>query len=65
MTEVWAAAQALFGQLDDLTKLGAHIGRRSMIVMGRRMTYDSDEAKGSAVRSVIRMGGRFLGLIAR
>lgn len=60
--EVRAAAQALFDRLDDQTKLGAHMEQRSMMMMGGRMTYDFDEAKGRAVGSVIRMGGSFLGL---
>lgn len=33
-----------------------------MMMMGGRMTYEFDEAKGRAVGSVIKMGGTFLGL---
>ena len=34
----------------------------SMMMMGGRMAYEFDEAKGRAVGSVIKMGGSFLGL---
>lgn len=60
--EVRAASRALFDRLDDQTKLGVHMQERSMMMMGGRMTYAFDDAKGQAVGSVIRMGGSFLGL---
>ena len=57
------AAQAeVFAYLDDQTRLAAHMEKRSMMMLGGRMTYEFDAAKGRAVGSVIRMGGRFLGI---
>ncbi|MDZ4095378.1 MAG: hypothetical protein U1D35_10800 [Paracoccaceae bacterium] len=52
----------VFAYLDDQTRLAAHMGKRSMMMLGGRMTYQFDAAQGCAVGSVIRMGGRFLGL---
>ncbi len=52
----------VFAYLDDQTRLAAHMGKRSMMMLGGRMTYQFDAAQGRAVGSVIRMGGRFLGL---
>jgi hypothetical protein len=58
-----SAPQAeVFAYLDDQTRLAAHMEKRSMKMLGGRMTYDFDAAKGRAVGSVIRMRGRFLGL---
>lgn len=52
----------LFDHLDDQTKLAAHMERPSMMMLGGRMKYEFDEAKGRAVGSVIKMGGSFLGV---
>jgi hypothetical protein len=62
MAEVAAAPGRLFEHLDDHARLAMHMGRRSMMMMGGRMTYAFDEAEGRAVGSVIRMGGGFLGI---
>jgi hypothetical protein len=62
VAEVRAAPQQLFDHLDDQSRLGAHMAKPSMMMMGGRMTYEFDAAKGQAVGSVIRMGGSFLGL---
>ena len=57
------ASQAqVFAYLDDLTRLAAHMEKRSMMMLGGRMTYEFDAAQGRAVGSVIRMGGSFLGI---
>ena len=57
------ASQAeVFAYLDDQTRLAAHMEKRSMMMLGGRMTYEFDAAKGRAVGSVIRMGGSFLGI---
>ena len=57
------ASQAeVFAYLDDQTRLAAHMEERSMMMLGGRMTYEFDAAKGRAVGSVIRMGGSFLGI---
>ena len=58
-----AAPQAeVFAYLDDQTRLAAHSEKRSMMMLGGRMTYAFDAGQGRAVGSVIRMGGHFLGL---
>jgi hypothetical protein len=53
-------AAALFDHLDDQERLAAHMEKPSMMMMGGRMFYEFDAAKGRAVGSVIRMGGNFL-----
>ena len=58
-----AASRAeVFAYLDDQTRLAAHMEKRSMMMLGGRMTYAFDAGEGRAVGSVIRMGGHFLGL---
>ena len=52
----------VFAYLDDQTRLTSHMEKRSMMMLGGRMTYNFDAGKGRAVGSVIRMGGHFLGL---
>ena len=52
----------VFAYLDDQTRLAAHMEKRSMMMLGGRMTYNFDARKGRAVGSVVRMGGHFLGL---
>ena len=57
------ASQAeVFAYLDDQTRLAAHMEKRSMMMLGGRMTYEFDADQGRVVGSVIRMGGHFLGL---
>lgn len=60
--EVDAAPRALFDHLDDQEKLAAHMNKPSAMMMGGRMFYEFDAARGRAVGSVIRMGGNFLWL---
>src|SRR5579859_6251113 len=60
--EVCAKPAVLFDYLDDDARLGAHMEEPSMMMMGGRMTYAFDEAKGRATGSVIKMGGAMLGL---
>jgi hypothetical protein len=59
--EVTVAAQAspseLFAHLDDHEKLAAHMNKPSAMMMGGRMFYEFDAAKGRAVGPIIRMGG--------
>lgn len=57
-----ASPKRLFDYLDDYAQLAAHMEKPSMMMMGGRMTYEFDEAKGRAVGAVIKMGGRFLGV---
>ena len=60
--EVRAPPDRLFDHLDDQARLGAHMEKPSMMMMGGRMAYEFDEAKGRAVGSVIKMGGSVLGI---
>jgi hypothetical protein len=62
IAEVHAPPERLFEHLDDHARLGTHMEKPSMMMMGGKMTYEFDEAKGRAVGSVIRMGGSFLGI---
>jgi hypothetical protein len=62
VADLRASAQSLFDHLDDQARLGAHMGERSMMMMGGRMTYELDAAQGRAVGSLIKMGGSFLGI---
>jgi hypothetical protein len=59
---VATSADALFEYLDDQEHLGSHMQKPSMMMMGGRMTYEFDEARGRSVGSVIRMGGSVLGI---
>ena len=57
------ASQAeVFAYLDDQTRLAAHMEKRSMMMLGGRMSYAFDAGEGRAVGSVTRMGGHILGL---
>ena len=60
--EVSAPPERLFERLDDHTRLAAHMGRPSLMMLGGRMTYAFDDDAGRAVGSVIHMGGRVLGI---
>jgi hypothetical protein len=59
---VATAPETLFDYLDDHERLGAHMTKPSMMMMGGRMSYEFDAQKARAIGSVIRMGGAFLGL---
>ena len=61
VVSVAASAEALFDYLDDQARLGSHMQKPSMMMLGGRMSYVFDEAQGRAVGSVIRMEGRILG----
>lgn len=56
------APDQVFEHLDDQARLGSHMEKPSMMMMGGRMNYDFDEDKGRAVGSVITRGGSFMGL---
>ncbi len=60
--EVAAEPAALFDYLDDKERLAAHMTKPSMMMMGGRMAYEFDAAKGRALGSVIRMRADFLWL---
>jgi hypothetical protein len=56
------APHELFGRLDNPERLGRHMSRSSWMMLGGRMHYQFDEARGSRVGSVIAMRGRILGV---
>jgi hypothetical protein len=60
--DVAAQPAELFDYLDDQERLAAHMAKPSMMMMGGRMAYEFDAAKGRALGSVIRMRGDFLWL---
>ncbi|THK39177.1 SRPBCC family protein [Ensifer sp. MPMI2T] len=57
-----ASAETIFDYLDDPTRLGSHMQKSSMMMLGGRMSYEFDEARGRAVGSLVRMEGKVLGL---
>lgn len=57
-----AAPTKVFDRLDNQRRLGAHMGKPSIMMGGGHMTYDLDEGGGQAVGSHIRMGGSAFGL---
>lgn len=60
--DVLAAPEQVFDHLDDQARLGMHMEKPSMMMMGGRMNYQFDAEKGRAVGAVIKMGGSFMGL---
>ena len=52
----------LFDYLDDQARLGRHMQKSSMMMMGGHMDYEFDAARGRAIGSVITLRGRILGL---
>ncbi len=52
----------LFAHLDDHRRLSSHMETPSLMTAGASMRIDTDERHGQAVRPVIRMTGRVLGL---
>lgn len=61
LSKVRAQQQSLFDHLDDQVRLGEHMAKPSMMMLGGRMSYAFDEAKGRTTGSVIRMSGSSLG----
>ncbi|MCZ0964496.1 SRPBCC family protein [Paracoccus benzoatiresistens] len=57
-----AAPEDVFAVLDDPRRLGRHMERPSMMMLGGSMHYTLDEQEGRAVGSVIRVEGWVLGL---
>ena len=57
-----ASAPAVFEQLDDHTRLSSHMEKSSWMMFGSRMELHLDDARGQAVGSRIRLGGRVLGI---
>ncbi|ARS66059.1 SRPBCC family protein [Sinorhizobium meliloti] len=63
IADVATSAEVLFDYLDDPASLGSHMQKPSMMMLGGRMSYEFDEAKGRTVGSVIKMRGNILGLV--
>lgn len=62
VADVAASPKTLFDYLDDQASLGSHMQESSMMMLGGRMSYAFDGARGRVVGSVIRMQGSVLGL---
>ncbi|MDK1491180.1 SRPBCC family protein [Sinorhizobium sp. 7-81] len=62
IVDVAASPNALFDYLDDQARLGSHMQKPSMMMLGGQMSYELDDAQGRAVGSVIRMEGTMLGV---
>ena len=60
--DVAADAQRLFAHLDDHRRLASHMEKPSLMMAGATLRVETDELKGQAVGSVIRVNGRVLGL---
>lgn len=58
---VAATPADLFAEIDDPSRLAAHMTRSSMMMAGSSMQYSFDEAGGRAVGSKIAMEGSILG----
>ncbi len=63
IADVATSADVLFAYLDDQASLGSHMQKPSMMMLGGRMSYEFDEARGRAVGSVVKMRGTILGLV--
>lgn len=57
-----APIDAAFAHLDDFHKLSAHMEKSSGMMMGSKMSIETDEREGRAVGSVVTMDGRMLGM---
>lgn len=55
-------AEDLFSRLDDPARFGDHMTKRTAMLLGGSMQYETDEGGGRSVGSVIRMTGAILGL---
>ena len=51
-----------FAYLDDFKQLSAHMGESSMMMIGSRMTIETDGDAGRAIGSKVRMQGKVLGV---
>ena len=57
-----APPETAFAFLDDFRQLSAHMGKRSIMMMGSKMSISTDALEGRATGSRIRMEGRVLGM---
>ena len=59
---VLASAEEVFAYADDQTRLSSHMSQSSWKMGGGEMKMESDQGKGQAVGSKIRLSGRVLGI---
>jgi hypothetical protein len=59
---VAATPSQVFAFVDDHSRLSSHMEKSSWMTGGGRMSIETDDAKGQAVGSHIRLKGRVLGL---
>lgn len=57
-----APQDRVFAYLDDFHKLSAHMEESSGMMLGARMTIQTDDGGGRRVGSKVRMAGRVLGI---
>ena len=62
VTHLDATLAAAFEYLDDFRKLSAHMEEPSAMMMGSKMTIETDAAGGRAVGSHVRMAGKVCGI---
>ena len=55
-------AEDIFAYMDDPKHLAAHMDKSSWMMGGGKLTIEQNDSNGKSADSVIRMGGRFLGL---
>ena len=60
--DIAASSQAVFAFLDDPKRLAAHMEKPSLMMAGAIMKIETDNRRGQAVRSQIRLNGRVLGI---
>ena len=60
--EIAASPDDLFAELDDQERLSVHMMKSSAMMMGSSMRFESDERRGRAVGSRMRLYGKVLGL---
>ena len=61
-SDVLASAEEVFAYADDQTRLSSHMSQSSWKMGGGEMKIESDQGKGQAVGSKIRLSGRVLGI---
>lgn len=61
-SDVLASAEEVFAYADDQTRLSSHMSQSSWKMGGGEMKMESDQGKGQAVGSKIRLSGRVLGI---
>jgi len=57
-----ASVESAFEYLDDFRKLTAHMERPSRMMLGSKMTIETDSAQGRSLGSRVRMQGTVMGI---